>query len=310
MTDPTPRPDTDAHRVREQVRAGYAEIATSGQWSGVRPASARLAETAVRAAPADDAGGCCSGGGCCGPVTLTPEQVAQAVGYGDDELAALPEGANLGLSCGNPTALASLAEGEIVLDLGSGGGFDCFIAGPRVGATGRVIGVDMTAEMIARARDNLGRYRDRTGLDNVEFRLGEIEHLPLADASVDVVISNCVINLSPDKRQVWREIARVLRPGGRVAVSDLALLQPLPERVRADLDALVGCVAGAELVSEVESAATDAGLVDIRLTPKTGYVEAMTDWEDPLYRRMAAALPEGATMSDYVVSLEVVARRD
>jgi SAM-dependent methyltransferase len=179
-----------------------------------------------------------------------------------------------------------------------------------VGATGRVIGVDMTAEMIARARGNLDGYRDRTGLDNVEFRLGEIEHLPLADASVDVVISNCVINLSPDKRQVWREIARVLRPGGRVAVSDLALLQPLPERVRADLDALVGCVAGAELVSEVKSAATDAGLVDICLTPKTGYVEAMTDWEDPLYRRMAAALPEGTSMSDYVVSLEVVARRD
>ena len=137
----------------------------------------------------------------------------------------------MGLSCGNPNALAALQPGEVVLDLGAGGGFDVFIVGKKVGATGRAIGVDMTAEMLGKARKNIASYRKQTGLDNVEFRLGEIEHLPVADASVDAIISNCVINLSPDKPQVWREIARVLKPGGRVAVSDLALLKPLPPAV-------------------------------------------------------------------------------
>lgn len=232
-----------------------------------------------------------------------------AVGYGQDDLASIPEGANMGLSCGNPTALASLREGEVVLDLGSGGGFDCFIAGPRVGASGRVIGVDMTAEMVSRARAGIGAYRARSGLDNVEFRLGEIENLPVADASVDVVISNCVLNLSPDKRRVWREIARVLRPGGRVAISDLALRKPLPPAVRDDVEALVGCVAGAELIDDVRSAAESAGLRVLRLTPRADYVDAMTSWQDPLYQRISAALPEGAKMSDYVASIEVEARR-
>ena len=215
----------------------------------------------------------------------------------------------MGLSCGNPTALASLEPGEVVLDLGAGGGLDCFIAGPKVGAEGRVIGVDMTPEMLAKARGNLGAYRERSGLDNVEFRLGEIEHLPVPDASIDVVISNCVINLSPDKRQVWREIARVLKPGGRVAVSDLALLKPLPRGVLDDLEALVGCIAGAETVDEVRANALDAGLTDLRMTAKPQYVEAMTSWEDPLYKKIAAALPDGDGMSDYVVSLDVAARR-
>lgn len=284
--------------VRDTVREGYAQIARAGQWSSVRPASP---------------GGCCGGGGesggCCGPTTLTAEQIARAVGYAQDDLGAIPEGANMGLSCGNPTALASLQPGEVVLDLGSGGGFDCFIAGPRVGAAGRVIGVDMTPEMLAKARANLDGYARQSGLDNVEFRLGEIERLPVADASVDVVISNCVINLSPDKPRVWREIARVLRPGGRAAVSDLALLRPLPEGVVEDLEALVGCVAGADLVEDVRTAALDAGLTDLQLTPKPQYIEAMTDWEDPLYKRIAGALPAGATMSDYIVSLDIAARK-
>jgi ubiquinone/menaquinone biosynthesis C-methylase UbiE len=176
-----------------------------------------------------------------------------------------------------------------------------------VGTRGRVIGVDMTPEMLGKARRNLGAYRAQTGLDNVEFRLGEIESLPVADGSVDVVISNCVLTLSPDKARVWREIARVLRPGGRVAVSDLALVRPLPEALRADVEALIGCVAGAVLIDETRAMAEAAGLSDVRLTPKPGYIEAMTNWEDPLYRKIVESLPRGATPGDYITSLDVSA---
>ena len=294
--------------IRDKVREGYGEIARSGAWSGV-------VSNATNATP-ESGSGCCGGGGesgggggCCGPTTLTADQVAEAVGYSTDELAALPEGANMGLSCGNPTALAALKPGETVLDLGSGGGFDCFLAGPRVGGSGRVIGVDMTPDMLAKARRNLAAYRQTSGLDNVEFRLGEIEHLPLADNSVDVVISNCVLNLSPDKAGVWREIARVLRPGGRVAVSDLALLRPLPDAVRDDLEALVGCIAGAVLVSETERDASAAGLTNITLTHKPDYVKAMSDWQDPLYIKMRDSMPGGTTVADFFTSLEVTARK-
>jgi SAM-dependent methyltransferase len=226
-----------------------------------------------------------------------------------EELAALPEGANMGLSCGNPNALAALQPGEVVLDLGSGGGFDVFIAGCKVGPTGRAIGVDMTPDMLAKARKNIAAYRERSGLNNVDFRLGEIEHLPIPDASVDAVISNCVINLSPDKPQVWREIARVLKPGGRVAVSDLALLQPLPPAIEQMVEALVGCVAGAVLVSETERMAKEVGLVDVMLNPRAAYVDGMVDWQDPLYQKIIAHLPAGAKPSDYITSLEVTARK-
>ena len=280
--------------VREQVREGYSRIARAGSFSA----------------------GCCvsasagtSAGGCCGPATLDPEQIAAAVGYAQNELDAIPQGANMGLSCGNPTAIASLKPGEIVLDLGSGGGFDCFIAGPKVGSTGRVIGVDMTPDMLTKARRNLASYTRQSGLNNVEFRLGEIENLPVADASVDVVISNCVLNLSPDKPRVWHEIARVLKPGGRVAVSDLALLQPLPESVRADVEALVGCIAGAVLVEETRRMAQEAGLAEIVLEPKPQYIESMTDWQDPLYRKMLESLPPGTKPADLITSLNVRARK-
>ena len=215
----------------------------------------------------------------------------------------------MGLSCGNPAALAALKPGEVVLDLGSGGGFDVFIAGRKVGATGRAIGVDMTPEMLAKARRNLAQYREETGLANVEFRLGEIEHLPVADASVDVIISNCVVNLSPDKPQVWREIARVLKPGGRVAISDMALLKPLPGEVLKMVEALVGCVAGASLVSETERMAQEAGLADIVLKSKPAYVEAMTGFEDPLYQEIVTHLPAGTKPADYITSLEVQAHK-
>jgi arsenite methyltransferase len=288
-----PTPLTDAERIRATVRQGYGTIAREGAWTKE---------------PAADDAGCC-GGGCCGPTTLSAEDVARAVGYADGELASLPDGANMGLSCGNPTAIAALKPGEIVLDLGAGGGFDCFIAGPKVGAAGKVIGVDMTADMVTKARGNLPAYRAQSGLDNVEFRLGEIESLPVADASVDVVISNCVLNLSPDKPRVWKEIARVLKPGGRVAVSDLALLQPLPESVRGDLEALVGCVAGAVLVDETRRMMVSAGLTEVVLASKPQYVEAMTDWHDPLYQRIVAALPQGSKASDYVTSLDIAGRK-
>lgn len=286
-----------ADDVHSQVRAGYAQIAEAGSWSA--------AQSSAQAASS----GCCGGGGCCGPTSFSPEQLAEAVGYSKEELAATPDSANMGLSCGHPTAIASLRPGEVVLDLGSGGGFDCFIAGPKVGAAGRVIGVDMTPEMVTKARRNVSIYRERSGLDNVEFRLGEIEHLPVADASVDVVISNCVLNLSLDKTSVWREIARVLKPGGRVAVSDLALLRRLPESVRRDVEALVGCVAGAVLVDDTRRMATDAGLTEITLTSKPQYIDAMTTWEDPLYRRIIASLPAGTKTSDFITSLDVSARK-
>ena len=285
----------DPNTARENVLKGYTKIAQDGQWSGVQP---------------NDAGGsCCGGGGCCGPTTLTADQLASAVGYAQGDLSALPDGANMGLSCGNPTALAALQPGEVVLDLGSGGGMDCFLAGPRVGESGRVIGVDMTPDMLAKARRNIESYARESHLDNVEFRLGEIEHLPIADASIDVVLSNCVINLSVDKAQVWREVSRVLKPGGRVAISDLALLKPLPEAVMADVEALVGCVSGADLIETIRRDMEAAGLADIQLTSKPDYVEAMTTWQDPLYQKIIAALPEGSKMSDYVTSLDIAARK-
>ena len=256
-----------------------------------------------------DSACCGSGVSCCGSSPEAAEELVRHIGYSSDELAALPEGANMGLSCGNPTAIAALRLDEVVLDLGAGGGFDVFIAGRKVGATGRAIGVDMTAEMLAKARRNAVVYRENTGFDNVEFRLGEIEHLPVADASMDVIISNCVINLSPDKPQVWREMARVLKPGGRVAVSDLALFKPVPETVREMVEALIGCVAGAVLVSETEEMARAAGLIDIVLTPKPDYVNGMMNWDDPLYRKIIEHLPAVEKPSDYITSLEVKARK-
>ncbi len=275
--------DEEKERTRTAVRDGYARIATLNVTG--------------------------SGGGCCGVVSISPDQLVKQIGYASQDMTCVPEGANLGLSCGNPTAVASLKAGEVVLDLGSGAGFDAFIAGPRVGEKGRVIGVDMTPAMLAKARTFITHYRKESGLDNVEFRLGEIEHLPVADASVDVVLSNCVINLSVDKPQVWREIARVLRPGGRVAVSDLALLQPLPEVVASNLEALIGCIAGASLVEETRLMMAAAGLGDINLESNSGYVDALVNVNDPLYADIAAKLPAGSTAADYITSLSISARK-
>ncbi|OQA08709.1 MAG: Ubiquinone/menaquinone biosynthesis C-methyltransferase UbiE [bacterium ADurb.Bin374] len=215
----------------------------------------------------------------------------------------------MGLSCGNPAVIAALKPGETVLDLGSGGGFDVFVAGRRVGEKGRAIGIDMTPEMLAKARKNITSYTKNTGFANVEFRLGEIEHLPVADASVDVVISNCVLNLSPDKSQVWRDIARVLRPGGRAAISDIALVQPLPESLAHSIAALVGCVAGAVEIRETERWIREAGLETVEIVRKPEAIGAMTDGNDPLFREVLAALPAGSTLTDYVTSVAITARK-
>ena len=245
--------------IRKVVRERYAQKAT-GEGS---PGSAGI--TNIRE-PQETA----SIANCCGPqeaakvasCCATPQQpVSKAAGYTDEQLGVIPDGADLGLGCGNPTALASLKEGEVVLDLGSGGGIDCFLAANAVGKNGRVIGVDMTPEMLEKARENArkGNYA------NVDFRLGEIEHLPVADNSVDIVISNCVINLSPDKAQVFKETYRILRPGGRVMVSDIVLLKELPDAIKSSVAAYTGCIAGASRKENYLATIASAGFQDVEV---------------------------------------------
>jgi SAM-dependent methyltransferase len=233
---------------------------------------------------AGETSGCCDPG-CCDP--------SARLGYGADDLEALPEGANLGLGCGNPVAIASLAPGETVLDLGSGGGIDCFLAAERVGSEGRVIGVDMTPEMLTKARANAASG----GFANVDFRLGEIEHLPVADASVDVILSNCVINLSPDKPAVFREALRVLKPGGRLAISDPVASAPIPDAVREDIEMHVGCLAGAVTPDAYRAMLEGAGFVDVEITTNEQSRTFIKDWAP------------GTGLEQYVVSATIEARR-
>ena len=267
--------DEPDEKVRETVRQGYADIAKGKS-------------------------NCCCG-------SSAPDKLAGAIGYTNEELQALPEGANMGLSCGNPTAIADLKAGQVVLDLGSGGGFDVFIAARKVGQTGKAIGVDMTPEMLSKARAGISKFTEKTGLSNIEFRLGEIEHLPVADNNVDVVISNCVINLSPDKPQVWNEIARVLKPGGKACISDLALKRPLPQNVLDSAAALVSCVAGAVLIEDTLRMAKQAGLSNLHVDEKQYSLDVLTDCNDPLYRQVKDALPQNHKLSDYIVSISIVA---
>jgi SAM-dependent methyltransferase len=251
----------------------------------MRASTPEQVRTAVRTAYADIAvgatTGCCGGGAGCGP-----SAGSAAIGYSDDERASVPDGADLGLGCGNPQTIASLSPGERVLDLGSGAGFDALLAARQVGASGQVIGVDMTPEMIARARRNAGR----AGVSHVEFRLGDIEHLPVADASVDVVMSNCVINLSPDKPAVFREAFRVLVPGGRLAIADVVAVTALPDALAADLAAYTGGVAGAAIVADIEAMLTDAGFTEVRVDLPERYRAPIDTW-----------LP-GQSAGDYVAS--------
>ncbi len=230
-------------QIKKVVREGYAKIARQDS-----PGSG----------PANSCGCGCGG---------MQDTVSKAIGYTDEELSAVPEGANLGLGCGNPVALASLREGETVLDLGSGAGFDCFLAADRVGKTGRVIGVDMTPEMIEKARENAtkGDYQ------NVEFRFGEIENLPAADNSVDAVISNCVINLAPDKSKVFKEAFRVLKPGGRLMVSDMVLLKELPDFIKNSIEAYIGCLSGAMMRDEYLGAIKAAGFQEVSIVDETSF---------------------------------------
>jgi SAM-dependent methyltransferase len=216
-----------------------------------------------RVGAADATGtGCCGPGGDCGGTSRSADEIARGLGYVDDEISAVPDGANLGLGCGNPQVIAGLRPGETVLDLGSGGGIDSFLAARAVGDGGRVIGVDMTPEMVHRARENARK----AGVGNVDFRLGEIEHLPVRDASVDVIISNCVINLSPTKQEVFREAFRVLKSGGRVAIMDVVATKQFPDEVRNDPALHASCVSGAVTVPELEEALAEAGFEDIRVT--------------------------------------------
>lgn len=238
---------SDKDALRERVRARYGAIVGQG-------------------------GSCC--GGDCGPRSCDAGEYAVKLGYTLDDVSEVPDGANMGLGCGNPQAIADLKPGESVVDLGSGGGLDCFLASRKVGPGGRVIGVDMTPQMVTKARS----AARTAGYENVEFRLGEIEHLPVADETVDVIISNCVINLSPDKAAVFKDAYRVLRPGGRLAISDVVAISPMPERIVGNEAAYCGCVGGAARVTELEEMLRDAGFTRVRVEVSEDSVETVRGW--------------------------------
>ncbi|WP_123538010.1 arsenite methyltransferase [Halosimplex salinum] len=266
------------------------DATTDGEADGLDPSDQRAAVrdrygSITTESPSDS---CCD-------TSCSDETTAEAdrLGYSDEDVATVDPDAYLGLGCGNPTAIAELNRGEDVLDLGSGGGFDCFLAAQAVGDDGRVVGVDMTPEMVERARETA----ETTDASNVEFRLGEIEHLPVPDESVDVILSNCVVNLSPDKPQVFREAYRVLRPGGRLAVSDVVLTADLPVDLAADPDSVAACVGGASTVEEIEAMATDAGFVDVAIEPDDDSEAFIREWDDE------------RDLSDYVVAATIEGTR-
>ena len=261
----------NSEQIRQSVRSRYGKIAQQ-RASGC---------------------GCSQISSCCSSASGPIEKISQVLGYTKAQLDSAPEGADMGLGCGNPQALASLKKGETVLDLGSGGGFDCFLAAKSVGETGRVIGVDMTAEMVSKARQNAGKM----GAKNVEFRLGEIEHLPVADASVDIIISNCVINLSPEKIEVFREAFRVLKPGGRLAILDVVALKALPEEIKNDLSLISGCVGGTEQIEDIVRMLKEAGFEDIKIQPKDESRQFIQQW-----------FPE-RNLEDYVASATIEAKK-
>ncbi len=253
---------------------------------------------------AREEGSCCAPSASCCKSGSVAGEISKKIGYCDEEISSVPTGANLGLGCGNPLAMASLKEGETVLDLGSGAGFDCFLAARKVGKRGKVIGVDMTPDMIDRARDNArkGNYT------NVEFRLAEIENLPAADNSADVVISNCVINLAPDKSRVFKEAFRVLKPGGRLMISDIVLIKELPESIRDSIDAYIGCVAGAMMKDEYLKTIKNAGFNDLQVLDETKFpIEFLSN--DPIGKdiieKLKMSIAELREIGESFVSIRV-----
>ena len=272
----------EKENIKKEVRKRYAKVAKTN-------------------------GSCCASSvSCCS--APTDEQVSKTVGYSQEELDTVPEGANLGLGCGNPTALASLKEGEIVLDLGSGAGFDCFLASRKVGKSGKVIGVDMTPEMLDKARSNAkkGEYT------NVEFRLGEIENLPVADSSVDVIISNCVINLSTNKKRVFEEAHRVLSPSGRLMVSDIVLLKELPKAIQQDMEAYTGCIAGAEIKDKYIELMRKAGFEEVKVLQEKVYpidcIISEPEAEDVI-NRLGLTQEQVADVANSIVSISISASK-
>ena len=272
--------------IRTQVREGYGKIA--------KESGSSCCNTSVKGC------GCNSG--------QSVKDASKSVGYSDEDVNSVPDGANLGLGCGNPIALASIKAGETVLDLGSGAGFDCFLAANKVGKKGRVIGVDMTPEMLEKARENAqkGNYT------NVEFRMGEIENLPVADGTVDLIISNCVINLSVDKKRVFKEAFRVLKPGGRLMVSDIVLTKALPDKVRDSVQAYLGCVAGASLESDYLGAIEGAGFTDVKIVDETG-ISGDSIANDPIAQGIAESSnlkeDEIRDLANSIKSIKVAAKK-
>jgi len=260
--------DLEMDKIRRKVQDDYKKVAT------------------------EEVQGCnCASSSCCSPTELG--DLSTQLGYSKEEQDAVPTGANMGLGCGNPQAIASIKQGETVLDLGSGGGFDSFLASRQVGETGKVIGVDMTAEMISKARNNA----KTSNYTNVEFRLGEIENLPVADNIVDVIISNCVINLSPNKEQVFKEAYRVLKNGGRLAISDIVLTADLPNEIKQDLKLYSACVSGASTINDLEQYMSVAGFNDIEITPKENSREFIKEWSQDF------------NVQDYIVSANIQAKK-
>ena len=266
--------DRNPEETREMVRERYGTIASDGQDC--------CGDVGI---DITDSGGCCDGD--------TDATGSERLGYDADDVASVADGADLGLGCGNPKAFAEMTPGETVLDLGSGAGFDCFLAAQEVGPDGDVIGVDMTPEMISKARENV----TKNDADNVEFRLGEISHLPVADATVDVVISNCVVNLAPKKQRVFDDAYRVLKSGGRVAISDVVQTAPFPDDVKMDPDSLTGCVAGASTVDALEAILDNTGFEAIEIEPKDESTEFISDWD------------ANRDLGDYLVSATIEARK-
>ena len=272
--------------IRRTVRENYGNIARTHESQTKSAAGPSCCRDNTAAAPASKACGCGTG-------AISAELIAALIGYSQTEQDSVPEGANLGLGCGNPQTIAALEPGESVVDLGSGGGFDCFLAAKQVGAGGRVIGVDMTPDMISRARLNAEKVQS----DNVEFRLGEIEHLPLPNGQADLIMSNCVINLSPEKQKVYHEAYRVLKPGGRLAISDIVALQPLPDSIKSDLEMVSACIGGAATVADTENMLKRAGFEDIRIVPEKVSQEIVDEW-----------LP-GSKAGDFVAPASIEARK-